>query len=172
MTQAQQRGGIAVTLPWGGEDRTFKLALGQWRAIEAKCNAGPEEIAARLAPTVTAKASDLPILAAANLGLVGRWRIDDVREVVLQGLIGGGMSPTLATVEVQKYIDLGHARDHVITAYAIVSASLEGLPSTVKPGEPGGEGSDPGPSPMAASSGATSTDAADARASRRRKSTR
>lgn len=171
MSDVQQRGGLAVNLPFGGEDRPFRLTLANWRAIEAKCNAGPEEIATRLAPTVTAQASDLGLLSAASLGLVGRWRMDDVREVILQGLIGGGMAITPATQLVQRYFDLGHAREFVTTAYGVVMASLEGLATTAKaPGEPDGEGSGPDLSPTDASTGATSTDAAAAPVSRRRKS--
>jgi hypothetical protein len=168
------KGGLGITLPWGDQDRTFRLRIGEWRKIEAKCNAGPEEIAARLSPSIAAMDSGLSSLQAANLGMVGKWRVDDVREVILQGLLGGDdkMGPVEAAQLIKAWVDERPLRENVFVAYAICMASISGLNDDA-PGEQGGEGvTAQNPSPTAEPAGATSTDEQPAPASRRSKRTK
>lgn len=66
-----------VVLPFGGEDRPFRLPIGRLRALQEKVDAGPMELLNRIA--------------------TGTWRVDDLRETILQGLIGGGMTSADAT---------------------------------------------------------------------------
>jgi hypothetical protein len=96
----------AIEEQFGGELRFFKVGIGELRAIQAKCDAGPAEIARRLARGVMAlrAGSNAAIGELAALGL-GEWRVDDVREPILQGLIGGGLSPNDAANLVRRWID-------------------------------------------------------------------
>lgn len=163
----ESNGGLAVTLPWGDRDRTFRLRIGEWRKVEAKTGAGPEEIAARLAPTVTALDNGVSLLSAAAMGVIGKWRVDDVREVILQGLLGGDetLGPVTAAKLVQDWVDERPLRENVLVAFTIVMASIGGVPSE-PPGEPNGEADQaPNLSPTDESDGATSTDVAQGQAS-------
>lgn len=156
-------GGLAITLAFGGEDRVFRLGIGEWRKIQVKCDAGPEELAARLAPSVTAQEGGIGLLSALGMGLAGRWRIDDVREVILQGLLGGDekLDAITATRLVQDYVDDRPLASHAPLAFAIVMASLQGVPDEAhKPGELSGEAAEPTLSPGESSGSATSTGAA------------
>lgn len=96
-----------VTLLFGGEDRLFRLPLGRLRALQEKTDAGPMELLKRFT--------------------VGNWRIDDVREPILQGLIGGGMNQHEATKLVQSYFDDTPTFPHVQFAQVIVSAAIIGV---------------------------------------------
>jgi hypothetical protein len=55
---------------WIGGEHEFALPLGQLRALQKACDAGPEQILARV--------------------WGGNWLIDDLIEVIRLGLIGGG----------------------------------------------------------------------------------
>jgi hypothetical protein len=59
-----------VLINWVGGEHEFALGIGQLRAIQEACDAGPEEIFHRI--------------------FEGGWRIDDLYEVLRQGLIGSG----------------------------------------------------------------------------------
>lgn len=96
-----------VTLPFGGEDRVFRLALGQLRALQEKTDCGPPELLRRYATQT--------------------WRVDDVREAVLQGLIGGGLDSPKATQLVQNYVDASPYGLHVQLAQAVVAAAIIGV---------------------------------------------
>lgn len=96
-----------VTLPFGGEDRVFRLALGQLRALQEKTDCGPPELLRRFA--------------------MQTWRVDDVREPILQGLIGGGLDSPKATQLVQSYVDSAPYGLHLQLAQAIVAAAIVGV---------------------------------------------
>lgn len=75
-----------VTLPWLGGEHVFRLAsYGQLRLLQESCDAGPQEVLQRL--------------------MGGRWRVDDVREVLRIGLIGGGMAPEKAIALLKVTVD-------------------------------------------------------------------
>jgi hypothetical protein len=57
---------------WIGGSHDFRLPLGGLRAVQAVCKVGPHEVFNRIAGNV--------------------WLVDDLFEVIRQGLIGGGMS--------------------------------------------------------------------------------
>ena len=130
---------IGVDLPFGGEDRRFRLGIGQWRAIDAKRDVGPMELMRRLA--------------------AGTYRLDDVREVFLQGLIGGGMADSEATKLVKATFDDRPVQPFIITAQAVVAASVVGVPDDPV-GETTGESEAETISPEAASASPPSTDRA------------
>lgn len=95
-----------ITASFGADERTFFCGIGELRAIQETCGVGPAVLAERLARCVQVLA-DHPkatLLELAGLGL-GGWRIDDVREPILSGLIGGGMGPGEAHRLVKTWID-------------------------------------------------------------------
>ena len=129
-----------VTTLWGDEERIFRLGIGEWRAIQEKCDAGPAEIAARLSVWAAMrqrnpKASFLDILAAGGLGT---WRVDDIREPIYRGLIGGGMAPTAAGRLMLELHDHRPLTENIALALEIVLASMIG-PEEEAVGEPEGE---------------------------------
>lgn len=92
--------------PFGGEDRRFRVAIRELRLIQAKCAAGPPELARRLARGVLQRRAT-PNATALELSVrgMGEWNVDDVREPILQGLVGGGLSPNDAANLVREFID-------------------------------------------------------------------
>ena len=60
------------TLVWKGGEHPFWLRIGELRALQQHCDAGPFWVYGRL--------------------ISGQWRVEDVRETLRLGLIGGGMS--------------------------------------------------------------------------------
>lgn len=59
-----------MKLQWVGGEHEFALNIGQLRALQKACDAGPEQILTRI--------------------WSGEWRVDDLIEVLRLGLIGGG----------------------------------------------------------------------------------
>jgi len=117
-----------IILAWGAEDHTFRLGLKEWAAIDEACKVGPQEMMARLLHVGVALKEGASLSDATSLGLVGRWRANDVREVILQGLIGGGLSPIQAGKLVRERIDDRlDFRVNVALAFGIVKASLDGI---------------------------------------------
>ncbi len=98
----------SVTLDWkDGEDR-FRLRLGEIRILQEKCAAGPLTIHRRL--------------------LTGDWYVDDVRETIRLGLIGGGLSSDDAMKKVRRSVDERPLAESVSLAAAVVLAAVVGVP--------------------------------------------
>jgi hypothetical protein len=97
-----------ITLTWGDGEHRFRLAIGQLRELQEKADAGPAEIVDRLSS--------------------GRWRIDDVRETIRLGLIGGGMAPGDAYRLTVRYVDERPWLENVRPAQAVLMAALVGAP--------------------------------------------
>ena len=97
----------SVTITWGDGDHRFRLAIGQLRELQEKCAAGPMEVLDRLATR--------------------RWRVDDVRETIRLGLIGGGLEPIKALPLVKHYIDERPIMESVPAAQAVLIAALIGV---------------------------------------------
>lgn len=98
----------AVTFTWADGDYTFRLKLGQLRELQEKCNAGPAELYNRCVDQ--------------------RWRIDDLRETIRLGLIGGGTSPEKAITLINRYFDERPLAENIIPATTILGACLIGTP--------------------------------------------
>lgn len=96
-----------IELAFAGDDRLFRLPIGRLRAVQEKCDAGPMELLRRY--------------------VGGTWRVDDLREVIFQGLIGGGMGQTQATVLVSANFDGLPLAEFVPIAQAIVMAAVVGV---------------------------------------------
>lgn len=138
----------SIAIVWGDGEHRFRLPIGQLRELQEKCDAGPAFIHSRLA--------------------MGTWRIDDIRETLRLGLIGGGMPPDQAHVLTVRYVDARPLLENVPAAMSVLLAALVGAPD-----EPVGnavaaealtEATDASPSPP-------STAPAPPSRSRRRKST-
>jgi hypothetical protein len=93
-----------VTIPFADGQYKFRLALGELRELQEKTNAGPLELLKRLH--------------------AGTWRVDDPRETIRLGLIGGGMLPTEAMKLVLRYVDARPLTENVMTAQAILMVAL------------------------------------------------
>ncbi|MDB5733340.1 MAG: hypothetical protein JWQ03_3235 [Variovorax sp.] len=105
----------SLTLPWADGDHTFRLAIGELRQLQEKLDAGPVEIFDRLM----------------NRG----WRLDDIRETIRLGLIGGGRSPAEAARLVRDYIDGRPLIENVETAQQIIAAAMIGPPDEPSTGK-------------------------------------
>lgn len=96
-----------LTVPWADGEHTFRLPIGQLRELQEKTDCGPMELLRRTAN--------------------GTWRVDDVRETVRLGLIGGGMDPLRALGLVMRYVDPPRPlAESVPLAQAILSVLLFG----------------------------------------------
>lgn len=124
-----------ITLPFGAEEQLFRLGIGQVRAIEEKCDAGPPELARRLAPAMRLAqimaGSDRKLHAqifqrAVETGQLGSWKMDDYREPIFQGLIGAGIDRAVAGALVMANVDGAAPLSGAITAYQILMAWLLG----------------------------------------------
>ena len=119
----------SIVRQWGDEERTFRLRIGEWRKIQETCDAGPGEIAQRLSVWAAMRrtnpsASVIDIMVAGGLG---GWRVDDVREPLDRGLIGGGMDPTAAGRLMRELHDERPLLENLELALAVVLASLIGV---------------------------------------------
>ncbi len=98
----------SIELAWPDQTRTYRLKLGELRALQEKCDKGPMEILAALT--------------------TGRWRVDDVIQPIRLGLIGGGCPMDEALRIVEFNIHDGKLGEAVIYAVAIVQAAISGPP--------------------------------------------
>jgi hypothetical protein len=121
----------AVTIAWGDGEYRFRLAIGEIRELQEKCDAGPQEILRRLT--------------------VGTWRLNDMRETIRIGLIGGGMKPAEALGKIARYVDEFPLFDNILPARAILVAALVGVEEEPlgngEPAEAETEATDASPSP-------------------------
>lgn len=128
-----------ITLAWGDEDRTFRLGIREWEKVQEKCDAGPAEILARLAPAFIALQQGLSPQQVISAGYLGTWRVHDVREPLYQGLIGAGKNPNEAGKIVRDLVDERPLIESMAIAYQVVLASVTGAEDEPPPGEPEGE---------------------------------
>lgn len=103
-----------ITLDWADGRYAFDLPLKSLRALQEKTGAGPALVLMRLQS--------------------GQWQVDDYRETLFQGLIGGGMAPLQARKKIEAYCDGRPASECLLTAQAVLSAFIAGAPEE-KPGK-------------------------------------
>ena len=104
-------------MPWGDNHSpgyTFDLPLKQVRALEEATGFGCGMLLLRLQDQ--------------------SFKVNDFRETILQGLIGGGLPPLKAAALVQQYVDDRPAAESILPAQAILMAWMIGAPK--KAGEP------------------------------------
>lgn len=96
-----------VRLDFAGERRTFNIApIGCIKRVQDACDAGPQFILNRL--------------------FDGSWRDHDLREPILQGLVGGGETQAVAQRLVEVWLDPEPKQQFVPIAQAILMAWLMG----------------------------------------------
>lgn len=93
-----------VTLLWGDGDHIFRLALDQLLELQEKTDAGPLQLLVRVQGQ--------------------NWRVQDLRETIRLGLIGGGKSPADAMVLVRRYVDARPLLESVPVALEILVGAL------------------------------------------------
>jgi hypothetical protein len=123
----------------GGEDQFCLAKVGLIFDLEEKCRAGIGLIYARLAS--------------------GSYGLNDVREPIRLGLIGGGMTPEKAMASVKNNVDANESglAPSILVALAVLEAVLVGVPD-----DPVGKG-EPAEAPKTGST--TQMDASDAQKS-------
>jgi len=106
----------SIEVDWGDGEHRFRLAWGELVKVQEACDAGPYVILNRLGD--------------------GSWLLNDIREVIRYGLIGGGAEPSAALKLVREYVEGRPPLENILLARAILSAALMGAPDE-KVGEPG-----------------------------------
>lgn len=95
-----------VTLNWVQGEHDFALNIGELRALQKNCDAGPELILTRLK--------------------AGSWMVDDIFETLRLGLIGAGMAAKEAGPMVRRAFDQNPALALKLPAYHVLAAALIG----------------------------------------------
>lgn len=124
------------TVDFGGEERTFRLGIKQWEKVQEKCDAGPAELLARLAPMFAAHKQGLSFDQILSMGYLGTWRVNDVREPILQGLLGANMAAPEALRLVKDWVEERPLIEAVAVAYQIVLGGVIGADDEQAVGEP------------------------------------
>lgn len=101
-------GSAKITITWGDDEHIFRLPLKQLRELQDKTDVGPEALYRRVSS--------------------GDWKVQDLRETIRLGLIGGGMDEVKAAKLVHQYFDDSPILKHKPTALAILLAALLGPP--------------------------------------------
>lgn len=112
-----------IELAWGDGDHVFRLGLGQLRELQRKAECGPFVLFQRFVDR--------------------SCKIDDVRETIRLGLIGGGLAAEAALQLVKDYFDGRPLMPHCAAAMSILGAALVGAPDDPVD-EPGRGDSAPG----------------------------
>lgn len=109
-----------VTISWRNGDDDFCISrIRDVLLLEEKCGCGVYEIAERLSSVMRN---------AANGQLGGRAYVNDIRETIRIGLMGGGKAPEEANKIVASCVD-GYPLAHsVLVAQRVVTAYLVGVP--------------------------------------------
>ncbi|TCR01064.1 gene transfer agent family protein [Neorhizobium sp. JUb45] len=111
--------GKGVELTWRGGEHEFKLTIDLLRALQDKCDAGPQHIFERLAN--------------------GLWMINDVTETIRLGLEGGGVEKEAARRLVKLHVEDRPLTEAIMTARLVLMAALfgaeEDAPGEVQAGE-------------------------------------
>jgi hypothetical protein len=95
-----------VEITWAGGEHSFLLTLDHLRALQDKCDAGPQWILKRLTS--------------------GAWLVDDIIQPIRLGLEGGGVPKDEARKLVKRHVEDEPLTLSVMTASAILAAMLFG----------------------------------------------
>lgn len=96
----------SVRFDFGDGEHVFRLAIAQLRELQDKTGVGPATLFDRMASRA--------------------WRVDDLRETIRLGLIGGGMEPLEALALVRRYVDERPLLESVEPSFRILMAALVG----------------------------------------------
>lgn len=95
-----------ITLAWADGEYRFRLGWGELIALQEDCDAGPAYILDRL--------------------VTGRWRVQDIRAVILHGLTGGGLEPARVRALVRRHVEEAALNEALPVAQAVLLAALNG----------------------------------------------
>ncbi len=104
-----------ITLEWGDSEYAFRLGHRELYQLQEKCDAGPRRIAARLMlydPIKNPFGDD--------------YRMDDVRETIRLGLMGGGKTQAEALTLVMRFVDSRPLEENRIIAFKILEPAVWG----------------------------------------------
>ncbi|MNV02917.1 hypothetical protein D3C71_931580 [compost metagenome] len=108
-----------VELTWRGGEHSFALTIDLLKALQQKCDAGPEFILTRLSTR--------------------KWLVEDVIETIRLALEGGGLHKEEARRLVRIHVEDVPLTESVMTAQAVLMAALYGseddMPGELKAGE-------------------------------------
>lgn len=117
-----------IVLDFGGEERTFRLGIGQIKKLQDACDAGPLGIAGRcqlsLYVIYCQAAGDYPALSRLDLRNVSEK--PEVREVILQGLLGANVPGPEALRLVKDWVEERPLEETLMIAAKICGASTIG----------------------------------------------
>lgn len=117
----------SIAFDWADDSYRFCLRIGELRELQEKRDAGPLELFNRIVSHT--------------------WRVDDLREIIRLGLIGGGMQPVEALRLVRAYVDPPRPlMESVDPALAILTAALRGVDDE-QPGKTEAAETAPDPTP-------------------------
>lgn len=95
-------------VPFNGQRTMFKLTWRELMKIQEACDAGPYVVLDRL--------------------VTGRWRLQDISEVIKWGLIGGGMSQSAALSLVETEVEGRRPLENLVIAQTVLGAGVVGAP--------------------------------------------
>lgn len=106
----------STTFVWGGDERRFRLGIGELLALQERRNSGPQEILNRFR--------------------FSTWRIEDIQEIIRLGLIGAmmvdGADAAAVGKKARELVDAnvraGNITDNAAPALKILLAGLQGDP--------------------------------------------
>lgn len=90
----------AEEIVWPGGEHSFRLGIGELRAIEQRSEAGCAVVMMRL--------------------LSSQWKIDDVVQPIRLGLVGGGMSERDAQKALESALDIASPYSLAVTSADII----------------------------------------------------
>lgn len=111
----------SIELIWGSGPQIFRFGLGQFRTLQENVNRRRLAIGAPLLGPMDL----VEALRAKNV-----WP-DDLRDILRIGLIGGGLSPRDAHLEMAQSFDDTPPLEHVKPALAVLLSGLIGPPVAV-----------------------------------------
>lgn len=109
-----------VELTWAGGEHHFLLSIDLLKALQTKCDAGPEFILQRLGTR--------------------RWLVEDVIETIRLALEGGGLHKEEARRLVKIHVEDRPLTESVMTAQAVLMAALFGTEDDMPGEQAAGEG--------------------------------
>lgn len=104
-----------ITKDWADGTYSFRLAYGQWLELQEAVGCGPLELYVNM--------------------LQRKWRVQQLREIIRIGLIGGGATPPAALRLVKLYVEERPMMESVQIALEIVAASMSLPQGSEAPGE-------------------------------------
>jgi hypothetical protein len=107
----------AEQIVWAGGEHSFRLGIGELRAIEQRSDAGCAVVLMRL--------------------LSQQWKIDDVINPIRLGLIGGGLPERDAQTAVDKALDVASLYSLALPAAEILRRFIMWETDDQPGGEPG-----------------------------------